>query len=127
MADDLFQPLFTTLEEICEADERLSAFNRTDDHWIGEGLPPEAAHGPLPCIRVSGIGSTNGNRQSNEYTCVLTIWGEPDQVSATNALAQALQEGMNSARSGCIIHCMGWANRDSTNYSKVVFPLRFYL
>lgn len=123
MTDTKYKALFNHIETIVENDERLSSFDRTRGDWIGWDLPPEAAVGPLPCIRLTGVGSTN-SKAGNEYTGVLSIYTQPGETTALVELADALLDGMNSA---IMIHASGWASREENNFGRAVYPIRFYL
>ena len=123
MTDHRFDPLFDELETIVLADERLSILDTSKPDWIGQGAPGDDYVGTLPCIRITGIASTN-SLSENEFTAVLTVFTKAGDTDATTALALALEAGINPHFT---IHCMGWVVRNDEHFNRAVFPIRFYL
>lgn len=118
-----YDPLFTELERLVKASPELAAAFAGKKGWIGWGLPPEAAKGPIPCIRLDGVGSTN-NGESDEHTVILNVWTEPHKTDRLTNLAKLLELQLNESD---MIACSGFVTRQENNYGRAIYPLRFTL
>lgn len=126
---DQFQPIYDEIIDRVEANPILSnAFDQSNGSWIAYGLPPVdpedgKPNGPLPCIRLDGVGSTNNGTES-EHTGVLSIWTEGGDTEQLVNLARSFEGELNHT---VAIHCSGYITRQEGGLGRAVYPIRFYL
>ncbi len=126
---DQFQPVFDEIIAAVEANEILSAaFDMTNGAWIAYGLPPVdpedgKPNGPLPCVRLDGVGSTNNGWQG-EHTGVINLWTDGGDSELLMNLARELEKALNET--DCIQNS-GFATRQEGHLGRAPFPIRFYL
>lgn len=126
---DAFKPLFDDIASAIKSQSPVAAaFNMSNRAWIAYGLPPldpnsGLPNGPLPCIRVDGISSTN-NAEANEYTAILNVWTEGNQSAALVNLAKGVETSLND---DATIYSSSFTTRQEGGLGRAIFSIRFTL